>query len=71
MGNCISKVNKEHFFAFEGKMKNCISFLKGKIRSDLEIGTRGKTYMGFHSVRKFPEIMMLAPLQTGVSWRDL
>ena len=71
MGNYISKVNKEHLFAFEQKMKNGISFLKGKLRSDLEIVTRGKTYMGFHSVRKFPEIMMLAPLQTGVSWRDL
>ena len=35
-------------------------------RSDLEIGTRGKTYMGFHSIRKLSEIMTLAPLQTGV-----
>ena len=35
-------------------------------RSDLEIGTRGKTYTGFHSIRKLSEIMTLALLQTGV-----
>ena len=42
MGNCISKINKDHFFAFEEKIRNDISFLKGKTRTDLEIGTRGK-----------------------------
>ena len=47
-------------------MKNDISFLKGNTKSDLEIGTRGKTYTGFHSIRKFSERKTLGPLQTGV-----
>ena len=30
MGNCFSKINKDHFFAFEEKMKNDITFFKGE-----------------------------------------
>ena len=30
MGNCFSKINKDHFFAFEEKMKNDITFFKEK-----------------------------------------
>ena len=71
MGNCISKINNDHSFVFEEKMKNDIFFLKGKTRSDLKLGARGKTYTGFHSIRTFSEIMMLAPLQIGVWLRDL
>ena len=65
MANCISKINKDHFFAFEEFMKNDILFLKGKARLVLDMGTRG-TNMGVHSIRKLQEIMTLAPLQTGV-----
>ena len=66
MRNCISKINKDHFFAFEEAMKNDTSFFKGKTRSDLERGTRGKTYTGFHSIKKFLKIMTLALLKTGM-----
>ena len=71
MGNCISKINKDHFFAFEEIRKNDILFSKGKTRLLLEIYARGKGYTGFHSIRKIPEIINLAPLQTGMWWRDL
>ena len=66
MGNCISKINKYHLFAFDELMKNDILFFKGKTKGDFEMGTRGKTYKGFHSIKKFSKIMTLAPLQTGV-----
>ena len=71
MGNCISKINKEHFFVFEEFMKNDILLLKGKVRSDLERGIRGKTYTGFYSIKKLPEKIKLVSLQTGVWWRGL
>ena len=45
MGNCLSKVNKDYFFAFEEEMRNDTSFFKGKAGSDLEKAIRGKTYM--------------------------
>ena len=40
-----------------------------KKRFDLEMFAGGKTYTGFHSIRKIPERMTLAPLLTGVWWR--
>ena len=40
MGNCISKINKDHFFVYEELMKNKILFSKGKARHALELGTR-------------------------------
>ena len=43
MGNCISKINKDYFFAFEEETKNDTLFFKGKARGDLEMGIRGKT----------------------------
>ena len=55
MGNCISKIIKDCLFVFEEFMKNDILFSKGKERSDLERSTRGKTYTGFHSIKKLPE----------------
>ena len=41
MGNCISKINKDHFFVREELMKNYIFFSKGKKRRRLHMGTRG------------------------------
>ena len=66
MGNCISKINKDYLYTFEEIVKNDIFFSKGKTRSNLEMYTRGKGYTGFHSIRKIPEIINLAPLQTGM-----
>ena len=71
MGNCISKISKDHFFVCEEKMKNIIPFLKRKTWRALEMGTRGGTHMGAHSLLRFSEIMTFAPLQTGMWWRDL
>ena len=44
MENCISKINKDRFFAYENEMKNRILFLKGKIRRAVEMGTKGGTH---------------------------
>ena len=50
MGNCISKINQDPFFAFEEEMKNDILFFKGETRSVIEMCARGKKiYSGlFH-----------------------
>ena len=66
MGNCISKINKNYFFAFEEEVKNDILFSNRMTRLALDMTTRGKTYMGFHPIKKFSEKMTLALLQTGV-----
>ena len=66
MGNYVSRINKDHFFAFEEKMKNDTSFFKGKTRSDLEKAITGKTNAGFHSIKQFSNTITLAPLQTRV-----
>ena len=72
MGNCISKINKDRFFACEEEMKNVIPFFKGKIRTGLEEVIRGKTYTGLHSIKKYSNIMTFASLpQTGVWWKNL
>ena len=55
MGNCMSKINKDHFFAFEEEIKNGILFFKGKIRCVIEMCTRGKKYTGIHSIKKNSE----------------
>ena len=68
MGNCISEINIEHFFAFEVFIKNDVLLSNGETSLTLEWGTK-KTYMGAHSIRKF--LKTLTPLQTGVWWRDL
>ena len=65
MGNCISKINKDHFFACEEEMKNIIPFFKGKIRAGVGEGIRGKTYAGLHSIKKHSNIMTFTPIQTG------
>ena len=71
MGNCISKINKDHFFACEEKMKNIIPFFKRKIKTGVEEGIRGKAYTGLHFMKKYSNIMTFAPLETGVWWRNL
>ena len=71
MGSCISNINKDHFFAYEGSMKNNILFFKGNARAFLEMCARCKTYTELHSIKKYSNIMTLVPLQTGVWWRDL
>ena len=69
MSNCISKINKDGFFAVEEFMKNDIFFSNRRVRFNLEMGTRGGTYMGLHSIMKYSKT--LAPLQTGMWWRSL
>ena len=59
MGNCISKIDKDHIFAFEEFMKNDILFSNGITRFKLEVVTGGR-YMGVHSIKKFPEKITLA-----------
>ena len=54
MGNCISKIKKDHFFAIEALMKNEILFSNGIIRFGLDMLTGG-TYMRLHSIKKIPE----------------
>ena len=73
MANCISKkINKDHSLVYEEDMKNVIPFLKGKTRIGLERGgIRGKIYTVVHSIKKPQEKITLAPLQTGMWWRDL
>ena len=44
MGNCISKINKDHFLVFEGLMKNDILFSNRLTRLNLEWGTRKNKY---------------------------
>ena len=63
MGNCISKINKDQFFAFEEEMKNDIIFFV------IEMCARGKKYTGIHSIKKYSETF--APLQIGMWWRNL
>ena len=69
MGNCISKISKDRFFAIEELMKNDILFSNGRVRFDLDMLTGG-TYMRLHSIKKIPEQITLAPLQTGAWRRD-
>ena len=69
MGNCISKISKDRLLALEEFMKNKTSFEKGKARPGLDIFTGG-TYQRIHSIKKIPEKITFAPLQTGVWWKD-
>ena len=52
MGNCISKINKDHFFAIEEFMKNDNLFSNGIIRFGLDTLTGGDIYeASFHKKR--------------------
>ena len=46
MGNCISKINRDLFFAIKESMKNDILFSNGIKRLALDMTTRG-TYRGY------------------------
>ena len=69
MGNCISKINKDHFFAFEENIKNEILFCKKKARSSIEICARGKKSTGVYSIKKYSKVFF--PVQTGAWWGGL
>ena len=56
MRNSISKVNKDHFFAFKEFMKNDFLFSKGKAKFVPDMGTRG-TCVGVFSMRKLPGVV--------------
>ena len=70
MGNCISKISKDCFFAVKEFVKNDILFSNGTIRYHLDMLYWG-TYTGVHSIKKLPEKITLAPLQTGAWWGHL
>ena len=50
---------------FEGLMKNDTFFSNGILRLRLDMVTRGR-YTRIHSIKKLPEKVTLAPLETGV-----
>ena len=68
MGNCISRISEDDFFAFEEEMKNKTSLKKGRVRRGLDVVTGG-TYMKLYSVKKYSKT--IAPLQTGMWWGNL
>ena len=70
MGNCISKISKDHFFAYGEYFKNETSLEKGKIRRGLDMVTGG-TYTRIHSIKGLSKKETFASLQTGAWWRDL
>ena len=51
MGNWISKLYKDHFFAFKVKMKNYILFFKGKTEVPLKCVPGVKIIQGVHSIK--------------------
>ena len=56
MGNCISKILKDHFFAFEKGMKNKTSFEKGRVRRGLDMVT-SRTYIKLYSTKKYSKTL--------------
>ena len=65
MGNCISKINKDRFFAIEELMKNNILFSNGRVRLGLGM-LAGGTCLRFNSIKKYSKMLNL--LQTE-AWR--
>ena len=63
MGNCISKINKDNLFAVEEFMKNYVFFSNGATRFGLHMLTGG-TYTRLHSLKKIPEKITFALLQS-------
>ena len=68
MENCISRISKDHFLAFEERMKNKALFEKGSVRRGHDMVTGG-TYMKLYSIKKYSKT--LAPLETGMWWRNI
>ena len=50
MGNAFSKINKDHFFAYEEFIKNDIFLANGIKRLRLDMVTRG-SYTGTHFIK--------------------
>ena len=50
MGNCISKANKDQFFAFEEGIKNKTSLEKRRVRRGFDM-VAGGTYMKLYSIK--------------------
>ena len=50
MGNCISKANKDQFFAFEEEIKNKTSLEKRRVRRGFDM-VAGGTYMKLYSIK--------------------
>ena len=67
MGNCISKILRDHCFAFEQLLKNYILLSRGMMRLALDRGTKRKC-MGVYSIKKATYFEALAPLQAGMGW---
>ena len=65
MGNCISNINKDHFFSFQKEMTNDILFFKGKTRSTIETCARGKKKTGVHSIRNIQKRWIHYKLERG------
>ena len=70
MGNCISKISKDHLLGPEEFMKNKTSFEKGKVRPGPDRHTRG-TYTSIHSIKGLSKKEAFASLQTGMWWNGL
>ena len=68
MGNCISKISKDHFLGLEEFIKNKTSLEKGKVKPRLDRRTRG-TYTRIDPMIKYSGTLDL--LQTGKWWRHL
>ena len=61
MSNCLSKFNKDHFFAIEEFMKNNILFSNERVRLGLRMLAGGR----FNSLEGLSKKETFAPLQTG------
>ena len=70
MGNCTSKILKDHFFAFQEFLKNDTLLSGGMMSLALDWGTK-VTCMEVHSIRKATYSERLAPVQAGIWWRNL
>ena len=70
MGNCISRISKDHLLGLEELMKNKTSFEKGRVRPSLDRLTGG-IYTKIHSINGLSKKETFAPLQTGMWWRNL
>ena len=61
MGNCISKISKDHPFALEEFMKNKTSFEKGRVKAGLDRFSRGK-YARIHSIKGHSKKRIVCPI---------
>ena len=69
MGNCISKINKDHLFDYGEFIKIVIFFSNGITRLKLDMVNRGR-YTGVHSITKLPEKITLAGEGRGAFFKN-